>query len=101
MRKVRIRKSHHYGGQAKLENVAILNNAKRPINPNVAINKIVQHYSNHPTILKIRKNFDNLQTVEQFQVNSVTNSEIYKLFKNIGDKKATGTDKIRPKLVKI
>ena len=42
MRKVRIRKSHHYGGQAKLENVAIINNAKRPINPKVAINKIVQ-----------------------------------------------------------
>ena len=67
----------------------------------VVINEIVQHYSNHPSILKIRENFDNSQTVEQFQFNSVTTSEIYKLLKNIDDKKATGTDKIPPKLVKI
>ena len=49
----------------------------------------------------IRENFDNLQTVEQVQFNSVTTSEIYKLLKNIDDKKVTGTDKIPPKLVKI
>ena len=49
----------------------------------------------------MRKNFDNSQTVEQFQFNSVTTSKIYKLFKNIDEKKATGTDKIPPKLVKI
>ena len=67
----------------------------------VVINEVVQHYSNHPSILKIKENFDNLQTVEQFQFNNVTTSEIYKLLKNIDDKKATGTDKIPPKLVKI
>ena len=61
----------------------------------------MQHYSNHPSILKIRENFDNSQTAEQFQFNSVTTSEICKLFKNIDSKKATGTDKIPPKLVKI
>ena len=61
----------------------------------------MQHYSNHPNILRIRENFDNSQTVEQFQFNSVTTSETYKLFKNIDDKKATETDKIPPKLVKI
>ena len=31
----------------------------------------------------------------------MTSSEIHKLFKNIDDKKATGTDKIPPKLFKI
>ena len=67
----------------------------------VVINEIVQHYSNHPSILKIRENFDNSQTVEQFQFNSVTTSEIYKLLANIDDKKATGMDEIPPKLVKI
>ena len=67
----------------------------------VVINEIVQHYSNQPGILKIKENFDNSQTVEQFQFNNVTTSEIYKLLKNIDDKKATGTDKIPPKLVKI
>ena len=67
----------------------------------MVINEIVQHYSNHPSILKIRENFDNSQTAEQVQFNSVTSSEIYKLLKNKDDKKATGTDKIPPDLVKI
>ena len=44
---------------------------------------------------------DNSQTVEQFQINSVTTSEVYELLKNIDDKKATGTDKLPRKLVKI
>ena len=66
----------------------------------VVINEIVQHYSNHSSISNIRENFDNSQTVEQFQFNSVTTSEIYKLLKNIDDKKATGMDKIPLKLVK-
>ena len=34
----------------------------------VVINEIVQHYSNHPSILKMRENFDNSQTVEQLIV---------------------------------
>ena len=67
----------------------------------VVINEIVQQYSSHPSILKIRKNFDNSQTVEQFQFNSATTFEILKLLRNIDDKKATGIDKISPKLVKI
>ena len=57
---------------------------------------IVRH-----TICKIRENLDNSQTVEQFQFNSVTTSEIYKLLKNIDDKKAIETDKIPLELVKI
>ena len=44
---------------------------------------------------------DNSQTVEQFQINSVTTSEVYELLKNLDDKKATGTDKLPRKLVKI
>ena len=67
----------------------------------VVIDAIVQQYSNLPSILKIREIFDNSRTVEHFQFNNVTISEIYKLLKNIDDKKATGTDKIPPKLVKI
>ena len=62
----------------------------------VVINETVQHYSNHPSVLKIR---ENSQTVEEFQFNSVSFSKYYKL-KNNG-KKATGTDKIPPKPVKI
>ena len=61
---------------------------------------VIKEIVHHPSILKIRENFDNSQTVEQFQFNSVTTSEIYKL-KNINDKKATGTDKMPLKLFKI
>ena len=61
----------------------------------------MQHYRNYPSILKIWEDFDNSQTEEQFQFNSVTTSEIYKLLKNIDDKKATGKNEIPPKLVKI
>ena len=55
----------------------------------VVIDAVVQHYSNHPSILKIREIFGNSRTVEHFQFNNVTISEIYKLLKNIDDKKAT------------
>ena len=44
------------------------------------------------------ENFDNSQTVEQFQFNSV--SEIHNLLRNVDDKKATITDKIL-KVVKV
>ena len=65
------------------------------------INEIVQHYSNYPSIPKIRENFDNSQTVEHFQFDSVTSSEIYKLLRNKDDQKTTRTNKIPLKLVKI
>ena len=61
----------------------------------------MQHYSNHPSIPKIKENFDNPQTDPQFQFNSVTTSEVYRLLKNVNAKKATGTDEINPKLVKM
>ena len=48
----------------------------------MVIYEIVRYYSNYPSILKIRDNFDNSQTVEQFQFNIVTTSEMYKLLKN-------------------
>ena len=67
----------------------------------VVINEIKQHHSNRPSIPKRKKNFDSRQIVEQFQFNSVITSEVYKLLKNKNVKKATGTDKIPPKLVKI
>ena len=65
----------------------------------VVINEIAQHYSNHPSIRKIREMFGNSQTIEKFHFYNVKTSEIYP--KNIDEKKATGMDKIPPKLVKI
>ena len=52
----------------------------------VVINEIVQH-SNHFSMLKIKENFDNSQTVEQFQYNIVTTSEVYQLLKIYTSKK--------------
>ena len=59
----------------------------------VVINKIVQHYSNDPSVLKIMENFDNSHTVEQFHFNSVTASDVNKLLKNINVDKGRGTEK--------
>ena len=67
----------------------------------VVINEIVQHYSNQPSILKLKENFETSQTVEEFQFSVTTTSEVCKFLRNINIKKATGTDKIPPKLVKI
>ena len=53
----------------------------------VVINEIVQHYSNHFRMLKIKENFDNSQTVEQFQYNIVTTSKVYQLLKIYTSKK--------------
>ena len=53
----------------------------------VVINEIVQHYSNHFRMLKIKENFDNSQTVEQFQHNIVTTSKVYQLLKIYTSKK--------------
>ena len=67
----------------------------------VVINEIVQHYSNNPSILKIKEDFEASQTVEQFQLSVTTTSEVCKFLRNINIKKATGTDKVAPKLVNI
>ena len=53
----------------------------------VVINEVVQHYSNHFRMLKIKENFDNSQTVEQFQYNIVTTSKVYQLLKIYTSKK--------------
>ena len=53
----------------------------------VVINEVVQHYSNHFRMLKIKENFDNSQTVEQFQYNIVTTSGVYQLLKIYTSKK--------------
>ena len=67
----------------------------------MVINEIVQHYNGHPSIIKIREKFGNSQNRAKFQFNSVTTPEILKPLKNIGDKKAAGTDKTPPKLVTL
>ena len=86
-----------YSGQ-KLYNFVFDTNS---LEDDVVINEILQHYSNHPSILKIQENFDSSQTVGQFQFNNITTSEVYKLLKNLNVKKASGTDKVPPKLVKM
>ena len=67
----------------------------------LVINEIMQHYSSHPSIIKIRKKLGNPQNIGKFLNDSVTSPEILKLLKNIDDKKAAGTDKIPPKLEEL
>ena len=52
-------------------------------------------------MIKLREKFGNSQNIGKFQFSSATAPEILKLLKNIDDKRAAGTDKIPPKLVKL
>ena len=60
----------------------------------------IKYYTNHPSIIKIRKNFNFTQLSDGFTFKKVPESDIYKRLKNIDGKKSTGIDKIPPKLVK-
>ena len=71
------------------------------LDDNEVINKIVQHYNGHASIIKIREKLGNFSNIVKFQFNSVTTHEILKLRKNIGGKEPAGTGKIPPKLMKL
>ena len=61
------------------------------------IEKSIQRYSNHPSILKIKSNFLN---VESFTFNPVSLEEMETEIKRINPKKATTFKNIPPKILK-
>ena len=66
-----------------------------------AINVITEDYKNHPTVTKIKEIIEKNTTKRSFKFDSVTKPYITTLLKNIDIKKATGVDRIPPKLVKL
>ena len=68
---------------------------------NTAINVITEAYKNHPNVAKIKEIIKKNTTKRSFKFDSVTKPYITTLLKNIDIKKATGVDRIPPKLVKL
>ena len=66
-----------------------------------AINVIIEAYKNHPSVTKIKEIIEKNTTKRSFKFDSVTKPYITTLLKNIDIKKATGVDRIPPKLVKL
>ena len=68
-----------------------------------SVRDIVNSYKNHPNIIKIKQvvNGSNVSDSERFSFKTVNESEIEDLLKNLDLKKASGTDTIPPKLVKL
>ena len=71
-----------------------------PINPkqdNNTVEKIIQHYKNHPSIKKIKNNFLNSKP---FDFPEPTAKDINTIIKSLDLKKATGPDGFPLKIIK-
>ena len=64
----------------------------------LTVAKIIKHYKNHPSIETINKI---CTKKENFDVPTATTKEINKILKELDPEKATGLDKIPPKIVKM
>ena len=64
----------------------------------LTVAKIIKHYKNHPSIETINKICTKKET---FDIPTATTEEINKIIKESDPKKATGLDKIPPKIVKL
>ena len=79
-------------------NVAMMRNI---CDNDTAINLIIEAYKNHHSVTKIKEIIGKSTTKRSFKFDSVTKPYITTLLKNIDIKKATGVDRIPPKLVKL
>ena len=79
-------------------NVAMMHNIW---DNDTAINLITEAYKNRSSVTKIKEMIEKNTTEPSFKFDSVTKPYITTLLKNIDIKKATGVDKIPPKLVKL
>ena len=79
-------------------NVAMIHNI---CDNDTTINVIIEDYKNYPNVTKIEEIIEKSTTKSSFKFDSVTKPYITTLLKNIDIKKATGVDRIPPKLVKL
>ena len=78
--------------------VSIQNNDLDVDNITETINKIIHHFSEHPSIKAIQ---ENNQHIESFHIPLAQISDIRKILKNINVKKSAGPGMILPSLVKL
>ena len=64
----------------------------------LTVEKIIKHYKNHPNIETINKICNKK---DNFDIPTTTTGEINKIIKELDPRKATGLDKILPKIVKM
>ena len=86
MKNCLVKKSRHVARDNNIEN-------KR-----IAIQVIKKYFENHPSIKQIQENFQHQHIPS---IPYTTTEEVKKLLKEVNAKKASGFDKIPPKLVKL
>ena len=62
------------------------------------VKKIISEYKNHPSVVTIKETYKNFGN---FNLPKASPKDINKIVKSLNSKKATGPDKIPPKLVKL
>ena len=77
----------------------IQGNPNNPNEDNTTVKNIIKQYENHSSIINIKNNIDSPST--RFDVPAAKIEDINKIIKNINPKKATGPDKIPPKIVRL
>ena len=75
-----------------------LGNPSDPSLDRETVSLIINRFSNHPIITKIRQNY---HTTEKFSLPIATNDEINKILKSIDISKSCGPDKIPPKILRL
>ena len=79
-------------------NVAMMHNI---CDNDTAINVMIEAYKNHASVTKIKETIEKNTTKRSFEFDSVIKPYITTLLKNVDIKKATGVDRIPPKLMKL
>ena len=78
---------------------AIQGNPNSPNEDNTIVKNIIKQYENHSTIINIKNHIDS--PAIRFDIPTAKIEHINKIIENINPKKATGPDKIPPKMVKL
>ena len=68
------------------------------INNSLITKRIIEKYKNHPSIKSIQ---DTFPVKKQFKIEEAKVEQVNKILRNINSRKATGSDKIPPKIVKM
>ena len=69
------------------------------LNDSDVVDRIITSYQNHPSVLKMKNKHGS--DLNSFDFQQITTSEVKKLLKEIGIKKAVDVDTNPPKLTKI
>ena len=78
---------------------SVIGNPNNPLEDTKTVKTIIEEYKNHPSIISIGKHMYSNRNTFDFQKPKV--EEINKIIKSINPQKATGPDKIPPKIVKL